>query len=63
MEHRTRRDRPIAEITAPKIDAWAAYENADLAVQISPELTLVVPALVTLKGDLISSHLCCNKDY
>ncbi len=35
-----------------KFDTDAAYENADLAVQVSPELILVVPALVTLKATL-----------
>jgi hypothetical protein len=32
-----------------------------LAVQISPKFTLVLPALLTLQGDLISSHLGGNK--
>jgi hypothetical protein len=36
-------------------------KNADLAVQISPESTLVLPAMVTLKGDVVSSHLGGNK--
>jgi hypothetical protein len=55
-------DQPIAESGEPNVDAWVAYENADLAVQISRESILVLPALVTLNGDLISSQLGCNKD-
>ncbi len=55
-------DQPIAESGEPNVDAWVAYENADLAVQISPESILVLLALVTLKGDLTSSDLCCNTD-
>jgi hypothetical protein len=54
-------DQPIAEGGEPKVDAWVANENADLAVQISPELILFLPALLTLRGDLISSHLGGNK--
>jgi hypothetical protein len=56
-------DQPIAESAEPKVDAlgWPT-KNADLAFQISsPELILVLPALVTLQGDLGSSHLGCNK--
>ncbi len=53
-------DQPIAESGEPNVDAWVDYENADLAVQISPELILVLPALLTLRGNLFSSYLCCT---
>jgi hypothetical protein len=57
-------DQPIAESTEPKIDAWSAYEKRRLGGLVSlPELIPVLPALVTLKGDLISSHLYRTRDY
>jgi hypothetical protein len=56
-------DQPIAEGGEPKVDAWVANENADLAVQISPELILVLPALVTIQSDLVFSRIGSNKGH